>query len=535
MNKELPEILLVNPPLASPMSPPRRIARAAGLLAGLGLKVKVWEASLELWQRELLPGAGPAAAVLRGSEFYEPKAYLDAWAEVRRAGERFDPDSWRESAATGLAQRLPQGPALLLINLAQPEQWPGAHVLAKTAKELRPDVTVALLGGCLASGGGPGQGPWDHLLSGPRDLCRLWGLPAPDKAPPDFSGLPLDDYLSPQPVLGLGPELSPDKVPEAAGLAAMAKDGACLLRWSLADAGGGGSAKLFKSFRRVLKEATSAGLWNHLELPTSGPWREGLLRLAGTNPHLVHSWSLPRPWPWQPGFGQPPDQPHGGGYAELAPLSGAPLWRSLAGPAHLWLYLQRHGPQTMRHWWLPPDGPPYRLGDRVSYHYHRPADLPPKRLEEIASLILAAGKVGPKWLRHNLEHAYLVGWAEEQGVIVGTDTLKRPRQEYIDSVREQSGYDLNGYAERGYISILPQYRGLGVGSQLIQDLVARAGDLKMFVIVGRDNKGGEQVLLRNRTRLVATYYSRLLDKEMGIWMPVDQEPPTPAAMKAEAR
>ncbi len=532
--KEAPKnILLVNPPLASPIAPPRGLARAARALAGLGLKLQLWDANLELWQTALLPGAAEAAQVLRSGAFYQPETYLTAWERVRRAGERFEAESWREAAAGGLGQSLPPGPALLVINLEHPEQWPCAVMLAEIAKDLEPQTTVALLGSCLVSRGGPGGGPWDHLLAGPEGLCRLLGHEPPTEAAPDFSGLALDEYLSPKPATELGPLFSPADPPGPGELAGLVNAGVDLLRWRLPEGDNVAPDGLLKGFRRSLKAAAAAGLWSHLHLPAEGPWREGLLHMAGVNPHLVHSWSPPRPWPWQPGFGQDLAQPHGGGYDELTPMPGRPLWRALSGVEHLVLYLRHHGLERMRRWWLPPAGPPYQLGSEVSYHYHRPDDLPAQRLEQIARLILAAGKVGSKWLRHNLEKAYMVGWAQERGVMVGTDTLKRPRQEYLDAIHEQSGYDLSGYAERGYISILPQYRGLGVGSQLIQRLVARAGDLQMFVIVGRENKGGEQILRRNQTRLVATYYSRKLDKEMGIWMPVDQEPPQPTPKKAQ--
>jgi GNAT superfamily N-acetyltransferase len=145
-------------------------------------------------------------------------------------------------------------------------------------------------------------------------------------------------------------------------------------------------------------------------------------------------------------------------------------------------------------------------------------------LEEIALLVLAAGKVKPQWLRFNLANAYLVGYAAEEGVIVGTDTLKRLRPEYIEHIKEQTGLNLEGYSERGYVSIRPEYRGTGLGNALVQGIIARAGGRKMFIITGEDNLAGQNLLARNNTRRVRTYLSQRLNKPMQIWMPRDQDP-----------
>lgn len=575
-NQEPLQILLVNPPLAGPAAPPRGLARAAGLLRGLGLAVEVWEASLDFWRQELLgpqrPEAASALAVLRGQAFFEPEHYLAAQQEIARllqessaqwapavftwqglahpaAGSLAQAVAWANNSGAnplyqfseqGLSTRLDRGRVLLVLNLAAPGQWLGALTLAAAAKRLHPQVQVALLGSDLPPPGaiGPGYALWEHRLGGPGDLGELAaGLagrePVAAPAEPDFSGLPRAAYFSPLTVYALGPRRWAEREADRADLAALAQAGARLVRWRLEPEGREDPAARLVLVRQALRAGAAAGLWNHLELPEAADsaLREGLLRLAGVNPHLTHSWSHPPRWPWSPGPAGPRPQPQAGGYSRLAPLPGRPLWQALAEPAHLRLYLDRHGRGPVRRWWVRPEGRSvYALGGNVTYHFHPPAEIPPQRLEELVQLILAGGKVGSKWLRHNLGRAYVVGWAEEEGVLVGTDTLKRPRPEYLASIKAQSGMDLSGHAERGYISIRPQYRGLGVGSQLIKHLVARAGGLKMFVIVGRDNPGGEQILRRNQTRLVATYYSQKLGKEMGIWMPVDQEPPSREAV-----
>jgi GNAT superfamily N-acetyltransferase len=107
----------------------------------------------------------------------------------------------------------------------------------------------------------------------------------------------------------------------------------------------------------------------------------------------------------------------------------------------------------------------------------------------------------------------------EHGVIVGNSSLKRPRAEYVEAVNRQSGLDLGNYLERGYTSVRPEYRGMGIGAKLLEGLTERVGDIKLFSIISSDNVAAQKMALRNRTRQVATFYSKKLGKEVGVWMP----------------
>ncbi|MCB2193273.1 MAG: GNAT family N-acetyltransferase [Deltaproteobacteria bacterium] len=315
--------------------------------------------------------------------------------------------------------------------------------------------------------------------------------------------------------------------PSAQTLAALAQGRVRLIYWSPPSGAGLESGPLLSAMPNTLVPASRAGLWNHLRLPMEGadPWAQALLDFTGSNPHIVHSWSRPTPWPWSPRPISYIGEPRAEGYRQVAPLPGGPLWRKLAGPAHLLLYLERHGCDSVRHWRVRPEGDSvYRLGENLEYVFAEPKDIPPEELEEIALLVLAAGKVKPRWLRFNLANAYLVAYVREEGVIVATSTLKRLRLEYVQSIKEQSGVDLTGYTERGYISIRPEYRGTGIGNALVQGMIARSQGRKMAIITSEDNLAGQKLLARNNQRLARTYFSKRLNKPMQIWMPRDQDP-----------
>jgi GNAT superfamily N-acetyltransferase len=148
-----------------------------------------------------------------------------------------------------------------------------------------------------------------------------------------------------------------------------------------------------------------------------------------------------------------------------------------------------------------------------------PGDLPEGYLDEICAMVSAGGTVANTHVRANLRRAYLIGYVQEKGRIVGNSSLKNPRPAYIDSVRRQTGMDLSGYVERGYTSVRPEYRGLGIGTKLLDGLTRRAGDRKIFSVIAEDNAATQTIAIRNRTRKVATYFSHKAGKPVGIWMP----------------
>jgi len=78
-------------------------------------------------------------------------------------------------------------------------------------------------------------------------------------------------------------------------------------------------------------------------------------------------------------------------------------------------------------------------------------------------------------------------------LIVGNASLKRPR---------------------------PEYRGLGIGTKLLEGLTARIDDRKLFSISGEDNIATQKIAIRNRTQKVATFYSEPMGKEIGVWIPI---------------
>jgi len=278
-----------------------------------------------------------------------------------------------------------------------------------------------------------------------------------------------------------------------------------------------GSAEVLKT---ILWQYSRAGIWNHLVLPAQekNHLTRALGLFAAANPSIVHSWDVARSP--DPAAGSPPAWSARAVYSRVQKLPGRPLWQCVSDPGHLLLYLQKHGLQRVMRWRVPDGtGDVYTLGRRLTYHYQNPAHLPAGYLDEICLMVAEGGSVDMKRVRYNLERAFLVAYAVEKDVIVGNSSLKHPRPEYIETVNQQSGLDLTHYVERGYTSVRPEYRGMGIGARLLGGLTKRAGDRKVFSVISEDNEAARKMAIRNRTRQVAEYFSPRLGKRVGIWIP----------------
>lgn len=259
------------------------------------------------------------------------------------------------------------------------------------------------------------------------------------------------------------------------------------------------------------KTVSRTGIWNHLTL--DGPAAIMANRDAvSRQPNIVHSWEATA--------GDDSKSVADDGYGELPPLPGRPLWQIVDDPVHRFVLIGRFG----KNWLLRSRADRQNdrivtLGETMTYRFCPPDQLPDGRLDAICAMVAAGGTVAATHVRSNLERAYLIGYVLENGIVVANSSLKNPRPQYIDSVRQRAGLDLTGFVERGYTSVRPEYRGLGIGTRLLEGLTARAGDRNIFSVIAEDNEATKIIARRNRTRQVAGYYSEKAGKPVGIWMP----------------
>jgi len=266
--------------------------------------------------------------------------------------------------------------------------------------------------------------------------------------------------------------------------------------------------------------SSRGGLWNHLIFNSNlNAIDTDLLGFALNNPNIVHSYSfddqsiVPPPATIDPVLGSLQ------GYHKVQPLPGIPIWKKLEIPEQLLYFLNTFGLKQVQKWLVKENtGKVHSVGRSVNYHYARPNDLPAGYFEEICRMVESGGSVDMQKVRYNLERAFLIGYAMEFGRIVGNSSLKHPRPEYIESLNQNTGLDFTGFLERGYTSVRPEYRGMGLGTKLLKGLTQRIKGKKLYSIISEDNLATQKIAIRNKTRRLTTFFSRKTGKQVGVWV-----------------
>lgn len=400
----------------------------------------------------------------------------------------------------------------LLFCVPRQDQLLPALTLWAGLKAERPDLEAVFWGPGLSSPQPLQDVTW-LAKEDPAVLCAALKLKDSGPQPPDYEGL--GNYLLPKVETAGARQYQMDQVPSLDALQEDQAAGVAVAGWTI-----GRDAEL-KNLHQALRMGSKAGMWNKVQL-TAGV-DSAVAAWCAANPNLAHSviakgqagpgFSGPPPEPW-------PDEPMVG---TLPPMPGRPFWRWLDQEPHLVLHVRHHGVRQTRTCRLRADNTAYRLAKEVEYHFVHYPDLNEWHIRNILELITFAGKVKPDWLKYNLERSYLVAYAVQEGVMVATETLKHPRPEYIRKVRERTGLDFTKHLERGYIVVRPDYRGLGIGDQLIKGCLARAPGYKTFLAIGAENKVAQQLTARHGSRFLTRYYSEEMGKEIEIWTPQDQD------------
>ena len=101
-------------------------------------------------------------------------------------------------------------------------------------------------------------------------------------------------------------------------------------------------------------------------------------------------------------------------------MYGHPFWFYLRIREYLLLYSARFGLKKVTAWRVDPaDLSVNTPANRIQYFFQKPDEVPTEILERIYDLVESGGEVGVSWLKENLKHAFLIGYAVEQGMVVG--------------------------------------------------------------------------------------------------------------------
>ena len=155
---------------------------------------------------------------------------------------------------------------------------------------------------------------------------------------------------------------------------------------------------------------------------------------------------------------------------------------------------------------------------RIIYSFKRPEEISPEIFDNICNLIEEGRGVGTSWVSENLQKAFLIGYAEHQGKVVGTSTHKYPKEAYKKKIEASTGLDLCGYVERGYTAVRAEYRDLGIGGRLIKGLIERSEGKKVYVTIRMDNIPPLKMTYKEGMVLAATFINDRTGHELGVFI-----------------
>ena len=159
----------------------------------------------------------------------------------------------------------------------------------------------------------------------------------------------------------------------------------------------------------------------------------------------------------------------------------------------------------------------------IIYFFKKPEEIPSGIVNQIHSVIEDCGGVGTSWVNENLQKAFLIGYAEHAGKVVGTSTHKFPKEAYRKKIEAATGLDLAGYLERGYTAVRSEYRDLGIGGKLIRGLIERSEGKKIYVTIRLDNIPPLKMTYREGMVLAGRFINERTGHELGVF--TSQPPP----------
>ena len=461
-------------------------------------------------------------------------------------------------------------PKVVILALDSESQVSGANIIIHYIKKKFPEIQIVALQGKNYTGNNTTAADQRFSLQNPllflKWINTTWKRKNQDThVEPDFSIFPLKEYLTPELILPLQPCFFKDtfsfwdfvaklndqfgakgflfenllssfeiflKEKELSGLffgvravmedlektytgnesQSLFSSGTTLIQWKSP-----GPLEI-----KSLWDFSKQGIWNHVNLTglTDRAMKNDWLRFISLNPNIAHSYeNLIGAGPYSKSDLNDIDTSLQS-YSGVKQLPGEPFWKFLSDPVHLLLYLKQHGKKNL--FCLRADRIKetiVSLGSGITFHFRKPDELLRGFLDEICAMVEAGGSVDTKHVRYNLERAYLIGYAEENGIIVGNSSLKHPRKEFVQRLNSITGLNFNHFVERGYTSVRPEYRALGVGARLLKGLTKRAGQYKIFSIISEDNTATRKIAQKNKTKKIAVYYSEKVGKKLGVWMP----------------
>jgi hypothetical protein len=170
-----------------------------------------------------------------------------------------------------------------------------------------------------------------------------------------------------------------------------------------------------------------------------------------------------------------------------------------------------------------------RSPDAVRLYFKKPDQISGEILRQIEDLIKKGGGVGQSWVRENIQEAFMVSYAlDPKGRVIGSVTLKQPKDVYREKLEAASGLNLSGYLERGYTVVSPEFRFQDIAHHLIKGLIERSSDQRVYVTIRMNNIPALKLACKNSMSLAAEFLNERTGQKIGLF--TNQLPPALQSM-----
>jgi hypothetical protein len=165
------------------------------------------------------------------------------------------------------------------------------------------------------------------------------------------------------------------------------------------------------------------------------------------------------------------------------------------------------------------------LQKTLTYHFKKPDEISTLILDQIQLLIKKGGGVGSAHIKENLKNAFLISYAlDQEDLVIGTVTLKHPKEAYRRKIERATALDLSGYLERGYTSVDPEFRNSDVADRLIKGLIERSKGQKIYVTIRMDNTFALALTYKNNMVLAAQFIDERTGNKIGVFTNKESRP-----------
>ena len=156
--------------------------------------------------------------------------------------------------------------------------------------------------------------------------------------------------------------------------------------------------------------------------------------------------------------------------------------------------------------------------ETIKYYFKRPVEISSQILDQIQLLIKKGREVGSAHIKENLENAFLISYAmDDTDRVIGTVTLKHPKEMYRRKIEAATGLDLSEYLERGYTSVEAEFRNYDVADRLIKGLIERSEGQKIYVTIRMDNTFALELTYKNNMVLAAQFMNERTGHKIGVF------------------